>query len=402
MMETEKLENPNTSNNPAPVPVALGARSSKNTIELYTEIQKFGLVLPAFHFDIDNSGGWSVKMEFLGEVLEEKGPFGSKQEGKEMLAGQALEMVRKGVKEGIIVKPVKAKKLKNALGAGEANGVPEVVEKKEPGPNYIGQLSEFQRANSALQPIYLEYQHGTQFSCVVTIDNLPNRAFSSKTDLFSNKKAARQNAAKCAIEYFKSQGLWPDDVTSVGGIKKKKVVQIPPQPLPVTSPSPKKLLNSSSPTSPGPSPGPGTSYASQVAQIAISLGLPTPEWRFHEDPNASAPPTGFHTLACFFKNGGPHAGPIGETRHIFGRKKAKEECARKTLEYLNQVKERRLSSGRRMLEGVENRDQAADGATKRQFEEEIGLGVGMQMDEDIDMGENDEFEDAEERFLVDV
>ena len=39
-------------------------------------------------------------------------------------------------------------------------------------------------------------------------------------------------------------------------------------------------------------------------------------------------------------------------RNIYGRKKAKEECARLTLEYLTQVKEERLRYGISVMRGV--------------------------------------------------
>jgi hypothetical protein len=41
-------------------------------------------------------------------------------------------------------------------------------------------------------------------------------------------------------------------------------------------------------------------------------------------------------------------------RNVFGKKKAKEECAKLTLEYLEEVRERRVDYGRRMMQGVGN------------------------------------------------
>lgn len=79
------------------------------------------------------------------------------------------------------------------------------------------------------------------------------------------------------------------------------------------------------------------------------LNLGTPEWCFtHEDP---AVPD-IHTVFCSFKNSGGHEGPIGEVRNIFGKKKAKEECARLTLQYLTELKEKREEFGRRMMAGI--------------------------------------------------
>lgn len=49
---------------------------------------------------------------------------------------------------------------------------------------------------------------------------------------------------------------------------------------------------------------------------------------------------------------------------MLGKKKAKEECARLTLEYLMKEKERRMSYAQRMMEGVVNpREEVAEVAT---------------------------------------
>ncbi|ORY15736.1 hypothetical protein BCR34DRAFT_558468 [Clohesyomyces aquaticus] len=181
--------------------------------------------------------------------------------------------------------------------------------------------------------MYHEYSLGTRFSCTCTLENMPDQIFGSPNEpLFASKKAARYHAAKCAIDFVKSQGLWPDNVTDLGGIKKKKVGQPPTTPNKNTeTPNPNPNL---------PFPGSSVSYTSQVQALAHTLGLNTPEWRFApEDPQAP----GFHTVSAYFKSGGPHEGPVGEVRHIFGKKKAKEECARLTLEYLREVHRQRLA-----------------------------------------------------------
>ena len=141
----------------------------------------------------------------------------------------------------------------------------------------------------------------------------------------------------------------------MGGIKKKKVVQPPPQPKPRARSN--TSLSSSSSTENIPASPSGTTYPQQAAELSIALGLGTPEWRIHaSDPAARD----FHTVACYFKYGGPHGGPIGEVRNIFGKKKAKEECARLTVAYLQDVKQRRLEFGARMMASA----QAGSGPAK--------------------------------------
>ena len=61
-------------------------------------------------------------------------------------------------------------------------------------------------------------------------------------------------------------------------------------------------------------------------------------------------------------------------RNIYGRKKAKEECARLTLEYLTQVKEERLRYGMSVMRGVlgsEGVEGVIEGGLGR-----VGLGEG--------------------------
>lgn len=87
---------------------------------------------------------------------------------------------------------------------------------------------------------------------------------------------------------------------------------------------------------------------SQVATLAHQLGLSTPEYRFINENSAVID---LHTVTCVFKNGGPHEGPIGEVRNVFGKKKAKEECARLTLEYLTEVKRQRHAVFAKLIAG---------------------------------------------------
>ena len=146
--------------------------------------------------------------------------------------------------------------------------------------------------------------------------------FGSINNLFSSKKAARRDAARHAVEYFKSIGTWPEDVTLVGGIKKKKAQPSIPDMVSISEPDLVPSLASTSTASPG-----TKSYAQQVASLAVILALPTPEWQYTshpEDPN-------FHTVTCFFRGAGPHEGPIGEVRNIYGKKKAKEAKDRPEL-----------------------------------------------------------------------
>lgn len=120
-----------------PVPVAIGARSSKNIILLNEKFQALAIERPQFTFTGSSEQGWSVKTDFLGQTLEEARPFNSKQEAKEALSGKALEVIAILEAEGKLRKPEKTKK-KKVVGGGEQDGAH--AEEKEPFVNYIGQL----------------------------------------------------------------------------------------------------------------------------------------------------------------------------------------------------------------------------------------------------------------------
>lgn len=105
-------------------------------------------------------------------------------------------------------------------------------------------------------------------------------------------------------------------------------------------------------------------------------------------------------MCCYFKDGGPHEGPIGEVRNILGKKKAKEECARLVLLYLQVVKEQRLEYARGMMAGMKGNTQViADRAVGKEVEGEAEVatmttGVGGQDGDSGDEG----FESAVEEM----
>lgn len=208
---------------------------------------------------------------------------------------------------------------------------------------------------SGPQPSYTDYQLGARWACLMEIEG-HDQPFSSLDALFGSKKAARQHAAGCAVAHFKAQNLWPEDFTDVGGIKKRKAVAANP---PTPSPIARKVSTASTATTGS------ASATSQVAALAHLLNLNTPEYRFSYE-NPSVPD--LHIVSCYFKNGGAHEGPIGEVRNVFGKKKAKEECARLALQYLSEVKRQREEMAMRLIANIKGGAGVAS------------VGVGMAMD----------------------
>jgi hypothetical protein len=326
-----------------PKPLQTGTRSSANISAVNEKVQLLALPRPEFVYDGSTFGGWSVKTSFLGHELEEKGPYASKQEAKDVLSGRVLGVIGEMEGRGELKKPEKSrKKKKKGPGSSDDTTTPSTsaMKEKDPGPqeNHIGSLLEFQNSVRCPAPEYQEFTLGQNYACILTLRAYnPDSTTGSKEtgpltfgsmnvqDMRSSKKAARQNAARLGVEYYKSRGLWPslDGEGGKGGIRKKKVQAT----LSSVSAAPPSTTNSTTST-----------YASRVASLAVGLSFQPPEYRYTDEgvPN-------FHTVACYFRGvGGEHEGPIGEVRHVFGKKKAKEECAKLVLEYLLQVKEKRL------------------------------------------------------------
>ncbi|KAJ4292445.1 hypothetical protein N0V90_009107 [Kalmusia sp. IMI 367209] len=372
---------------PAGQPRALAARSSKYTIELNEKGQALGIPRPDFVYSGESLDGWSVKTEFLGQELVVEGPCGSKKEAKEKLSEKALNLLLELEKAGKFETRPRMKKQKIEI-------EPSPVRQQDKDPvNYIGQLlgaygilltfrvmAEFHRSTCTPQPTFTDFQLGTVFSCELTLDK-HDTPFGSRTTYFTSKKAARQHAASCAIAHFESLNLWPESSTNVGGIKKKK---------PPTTTTPAK------PT-PEPTTQPTTDDPEKQKQPSVAL----------QRPSSRSPPR-LPTVSCTFKDAGPLAGPIGEVRHVFGRKKAKEECARLTLDYLEALQAERIARAKAVARGeaggVESRadsgwgDVAEDAVVKGKAQRPVdeALDRNGESDDDDDDDDDDGFVDAVE------
>ena len=95
-------------------PVAVGARSSKNTISLHEKCQALGIPQPLFEFGGSSDRGWNGKVSFsdLEDAVDLQGIkdeqlYSSKQEAKERLSERALAIMERLEKDGR-VKRVKA------------------------------------------------------------------------------------------------------------------------------------------------------------------------------------------------------------------------------------------------------------------------------------------------------
>lgn len=131
---TSKLKKPIDT----PIPVPVGARSSKHTILLHQKYQALGIPQPVFTFGGSTISGWTVSVSFPGigvpelQDLEGKGHFNSKQEAKEALSKTALAVLEELEASG------KVKKARKSSAA--TPGTQQQEKSIEPAENYIGQL----------------------------------------------------------------------------------------------------------------------------------------------------------------------------------------------------------------------------------------------------------------------
>ena len=79
--------------------------------------------------------------------------------------------------------------------------------------------TEYARSTSTPEPIYNEYSAGPLFSCEAELSQHPGQPFGGRDERYSNKKAARNNAARKAVEWLRAEGLLSED----GPVRKKKV-----------------------------------------------------------------------------------------------------------------------------------------------------------------------------------
>jgi hypothetical protein len=138
---------------------------------------------------------------------------------------------------------------------------------------------------------------------------------------FSNKKNAKQFAAKKAINWLIENGYMPGD----GSVKFPKAPQPPP-----SARTPPATSHTDPPSS--------TTYAAQVPDLCYRLGFNVPKYEIHPVmENTSL----YDAYADF--GGDPRVvGKVGETKNVFGKKRAKEEVARVVISFLKDIERQRL------------------------------------------------------------
>ena len=82
------------------------------------------------------------------------------------------------------------------------------------------------------------------------------------------------------------------------------------------------------------------SWGQRVNELYPQLGLCPPTYRIEPKDPVSAP--ALFSGAAYFEGNAVIEGPVGEVRQVFGRKKAKEECAKGVWIFLDGLRRKRL------------------------------------------------------------
>lgn len=265
-------------------PVKLGEpTSSFHTAEL-NQLGQLLRIVPEYNLEGDSQQGWGGKLTLGERVITEEG---------------IRWQTKRAAKDGLAKLGVEAMKAMTS------------VQDRLKTRNWAGLLHEYYARSTSSDvgwPLYTEYAIGSCFACTCTI---PARSepFGSATSPFPNKRAARASAAMEAMQFLTEQGLTDLDRTDVRIAKNSKA-----------------MLEAISNVS---------SYAKKVNEICPLLGLRQPQYRIA--PNVDAPVVNILSGAAYFPDTPLLPGPVGTIRNIYGKKNAREECARKVYKVLMHI-----------------------------------------------------------------
>lgn len=208
---------------------------------------------------------------------------------------------------------------------------------------------------SMSRPIYNEQTLvDSSFACTCTIPARPSSPFGSLLTTFPNKKAARTNAAREAMQFLISQDLAAllNNNNNNNGSSSSSSSSSSPSFSPTSDVAQIKKTETG-----GGGSGVGemnrkivsskeaddflandASYTLKVLKLCSLLQLPQPTYRLA--PNPLAPLPNILSGAAYFTKSSVSdshpllVGPVGEVRNVYGKKNAKEECARGVFQVL--------------------------------------------------------------------
>ncbi|KAE9368600.1 hypothetical protein N431DRAFT_494026 [Stipitochalara longipes BDJ] len=208
------------------------------------------------------------------------------------------------------------------------------------GENWYGRLIEYRNAHPVTAPSgapptgappgldckesILKFSGLLRFAYTIEIAESPQQ-FGGAAQTFSNKKDAKQYAAKKAIDWLIVNNHMPTD----GSVRFPK----PPPPVQVVQPQERKSLSL---LDPGASLEGSIKYATLVPTLCGKLGFGPPRYEIEKAGN-----TAFWNGYAFFPGNPIIDGKVGEVFNVFGQKNAKEEIAEVVYRFLKDIERQR-------------------------------------------------------------
>ena len=150
-----------------------------------------------------------------------------------------------------------------------------------------------------------------------------SRPFGGHIQTFSNKKDAKQYAAKKAIDWLIANNLMPSDGS----------VRFLPPPPPIQGVQPKKRKSSSDSSN---SPQGIVKYPALIPALCAKLGFSPPRYELNKAENTS-----FWSGYAFFPDNPFIDGKVGKATDVYGKEKAKEEIAEEVYKFLKDIERQR-------------------------------------------------------------
>ena len=234
--------------------------------------------------------------------------FKSKREAKDKVAQQGVEYLSS--------LPILPKtRLPSVAAASD-----QLVDRSE---NWIGLLTNFAQASALPALVCRGYQGGTGalFSACCTIALATGELeVGDASNFWSSKKAAKTMAAKEAVLRLREMGRLPGAASSHSSASNQH-------------------SSSEADTSNGSGAEPrGTSFSASVLALCSQLGIAQPQYQASQ-PEAA----GFYSYHAVFPGEPELRGKIALVERVYGRKKAKEECDKRLVARLEEIKAQRVA-----------------------------------------------------------
>ncbi|MCJ1323223.1 hypothetical protein MMC15_008577 [Xylographa vitiligo] len=185
--------------------------------------------------------------------------------------------------------------------------------------NWVGKLLEFSAQDPTLPaPTFTDLAVGAAFACECRLAQRAGQPFGGADALFASKKAAKAHAAREAVRFLVERG----DLEAGGGVRAKRG---------------RRGVKVRVEERGGDGDGEGErSWGARVVDLCTLLAIHPPTYRLAAPDPATAPH--IYSGAAHFDHEPLLRGPVGEVRNVFGRRNAREECARGVVAMLEGVR----------------------------------------------------------------